>query len=137
MFQLLDRQTNKQTWRTKVLLKCFEKNESYFFLFSRSLLENTNSVCNATQLQYILVYKSRNFGQKIQPKFYQFDLFAGHKKYLPKCTKTISCVFQSLLFTKIKHWNFRILDTFCHFFSIWLIRRSTYTRVYTVTLLTF
>jgi hypothetical protein len=32
--------------------------------------------------------------------------------------------FQSLLFTNIKLWNFRILDTFCHIFF-----NSTYTRV--------
>ncbi len=59
---------------------------------------------------------SREILDKIQPKFYQFDLYPGHKKYLPKCTKTISCVFKSLLFTKIKLWTFRILDTFCHIF---------------------
>ncbi len=71
---------------------------------------------------------------KIWPKFYQFDLYTGHKQYLPKCTKTFSCVFQDLLFTKIKLLNFQILDIFFQFnlYEGRLIRGSTYTRVYKV-----
>ncbi len=59
---------------------------------------------------------SREILDKIWPKFYQFDLYTGLKKYLPKYTKTISCTFQILLFTRRKLWNFRILNTFCHIF---------------------
>ncbi len=73
---------------------------------------------------------SREILDKIRPKFYLFDLYTGHKKYLSKCTKTFSGVFQDLLFTKIKFLNYQILDIFCHIFF-----NSTYTRVYTVAFL--
>ncbi len=60
----------------------------------------------------------------IWPKFYQFDLYAGHKNYRPKCTITMSCTFKNLLLTKMKLLNFWILDNFCTIFF-----NSTYTRV--------
>ncbi len=67
---------------------------------------------------------SREILDKIWTKLYQFDLYAGHKNYRPKCTITVSCTFKNLLLTKMKLLNFQILDTFCHIFF-----NLTYTRV--------
>jgi hypothetical protein len=49
---------------------------------------------------------SREILDKIWPKFYQFDLYACHKNYHPKCIITMSCTFKNLLLTKNEAFKF-------------------------------
>jgi hypothetical protein len=82
------------------------KNGVFFKLMENSFLKRKYRIYSHT---------SREILDKIWQKFYQFDLYAGHKKYLPKCTKITLCIYQNFLLRKIKLLKFQILDTFCQF----------------------
>ncbi len=80
---------------------------------------------------------SREILDVFSDNFLQFDLYTGHKKWRPKSLPIIFFYFLLHIIDDLDHlefWNFGHIFRFI--FSIRLILGSTYTRVYSVTLLT-
>jgi hypothetical protein len=110
--------------------KLFEMCTILVFKMEKNISEGLGK---CKQLPYILAYKSRNFARFLVEFFFQFDLNVGQTLSSLKHWKIGYFYILKLLFDEkrlLKFLNFRHI--FRLIFSIRVIRRSTYTRVYTV-----